>query len=148
MVTQQMYLTQEDYKPVCSSRELEILQQSDSETRERAERTALEEVASYLRSRFDIKTEFERQGLERNAHLVQICVNITLYYLMQWLPGKMASETRTASYENAINWLEKVQAGKASPDLPGYDNETGGNDNVSGTFPMMYGSMKKNKYDW
>lgn len=145
-----MYLTKDDYTPVCSARELEILQQSDTESRIRAESTALEEVAGYLRTRFDMEAEFAREGKARNAYLVQVCVNITLYYLVHWLPGKMSSGNRTELYENAVEWLEKVQAGKVSPALPLYGEreENKGDKRQQGDFPMLYGSMGKSRYDW
>ena len=140
-----MFLTVDDYKPVCAPRELDVLQQSDTLTRQRAERTALEEVASYLRSRYDINQAYNATGDKRNAHLVQICVNVTLYYLTQWLPGKMGMASRIELYESAIGWLKNVQSGKASPDLPLYQSADG--TPVPG-MPMMSGGMPRQTYDW
>ena len=141
-----MFLTIDDYKPVCSSRELEILQQSDTLTRERAERVAIEEVASYLRNRYDTERIFAAEGDERNAHLVQICVNVVLFYLVQWLPAKMASANRTELYEYAIEWLKSVQAGKATPDLP--TPQTDGEGKPMSSFPAAMGGFPKSRYDW
>lgn len=142
-----MFLTIEDYKPVCSPRELDVLQQSDNDTRQRAERVALEEVASYLRTRYDMQKTYAATGDDRNAHLVQICVNVTLFYLVQWLPGKMASGNRTSLYEYAIEWLKSVQKGAATADLPEYTNEAGDAENPVG-YPMAAGGMDRQTYDW
>lgn len=140
-----MFLTLDDYKPVCSVRDLVVLEQSDPATRRRAEGVALEEVASFLRSRYDMQKAYEATGDDRNPHLVQICVNVTLFYLVQWLPGKMASDNRTSLYEYAREWLKLVQRGGATADLP--LNTAGGDENSSGS-PMITGGMERQKYDW
>lgn len=142
-----MFLTIDDYKPVCSARELDVLQQSDTDTRQRAERVALEEVASYLRTRYDMQKAYAAADDDRNPHLVQICVNVTLFYLVQWLPQKMASGNRTTLYEYAIEWLKSVQKGAATADLPQYTNEDGKAENPVG-YPMAAGGMDRAKYDW
>jgi phage gp36-like protein len=141
-----MFLTIDDYKPVCSPRELDILQQDDTLTRQQAEQTAQEEAAGYLRSRYDMQAAFAEQGAGRNPLLVQIVVNITIWYLVQWLPQKMASGNRLLLYKNAIEWLRDVQAGKAMPDLPGYI--TGDGKPADMAFPFVAGSMPKQQYDW
>ena len=48
-----MFLTEDDYRVVCDEDELDILTRSEPETRQKAERVAMEEVASYLRPRYD-----------------------------------------------------------------------------------------------
>ena len=140
-----MFIEEEDYRTVCSPRELEVLQQSDTPTRLRAERVAMEEVASYLRMRYDIDRAYAATGNERNAHLVQLCVTVTLYYLVQWLPQKMASAHRTEQYERAIEWLKEAGAGKVTASLPSA-GESGNGDGSN--FPCMAGSMPRSQYDW
>lgn len=141
-----MFLTTDDYLPVCQPRELDILQQEDTNIRERAELTAQEEIASYLRGRYDMAAAFAKSGSERNAYLVQLCVNVALYYLVQYLPGKISTSNRVTLYENALEWLKLAQSGKASPDLPAYsDNE---NNTTNPSFPHLSGSLKKQNYIW
>ena len=141
-----MYLTDEDYKVVCGEQELDIITQSDNENRRNAERTAREEIASYLRARYDIEKEYALTGEERNAFLVQVAVNISLYYMVHSLPGHMASEGRHELYEAAISWLNKVQSGKAMPSLPVYTDSEGNETNASN--PVRYGTMPRNKNDY
>ena len=138
-----MFIEEEDYRTVCSPRELEVLQQSDTPTRLRAERVAMEEVASYLRTRYDMDQAYATEGSKRNAQLVQICISVTLYYLVQWLPQKMASAHRTEQYERAIEWLRLAQAGKVTASLP-----LAGESPNQNSFPCMAGGMKKQTYDW
>lgn len=138
-----MFLTIDDYRPVCSIRELDILQQKDDTIRLQAERTAMEEAAGYLRGRYDTDAAFALEGDERNAMLVQVCVSLSLWYLIQWMPGKMASTNRENTHEQAISWLRDVQAGKSSPLLSAYGN------NSSGTkVSFACGYNPRQSYEW
>ena len=140
-----MFLTTDDYRVVCSVADLDIITQSDEETRRQAERIAMDEVAGYVRSRYDIDQAYAAEGDERSAMLVQITVSIALYYLSKWLPQYMGSDVRLELYDNAIARLKDIQKGAFSPDLPKYaaDDEEG-----AGAQPMIYGSMTKSSYDY
>lgn len=140
-----MFLDEDDYRVVCDVDELDVLTRSDPQTRQKAERVAMEEVASYLRPRYDTDKAFAAQGEARNEMLLQVTANIALYYLAHWLPQKMALEGRLELYENAIAWLTKVSKGGAMPNLPTYTNESG---EVDVTNPMRFGGMPANKYDY
>ena len=139
-----MFLTENDYI-VSSSNSLNVLQQSSPEKREKAERMACEEIAGYLRGRYDTDRVFSKQGDERNDVLVMRACDIALYHLSSWLPGKMGHEIRKERYEQAIKWLEGVQSGKIMPDLPTYTGEDGEEDANN---PFKWGSEKKNTYIW
>jgi len=145
-----MFITIEDYATVCDERELAVLQNADETIRERAERSALEEVASYLRVRYDVAKAYAAQGDDRNPYLVQIVVNVSLYYLAQRLPMKMAGAKRAELYQQAVDWLKLVGAGKSTPNLP--PRESVADDGATGTsgdgFPMIMGSIPPQKYDW
>lgn len=140
-----MFLTVDDYKTVCDTRTLDVITQSDAANRARAEVTAQEEVASYLRSRYDIDTAFAATGTSRNPYLVQITANIALYYLVHWLPQNLGLEARRELYDDAIAWLTKVQKGAASPDLPLYTNSDGTTDTGN---PVKFGCMDKQNYTY
>ena len=140
-----MFLTQQDYKGVCDEDTLDVLTQSDEATRQRAEQVAMEEVASYLRSRYDIAKAYAAQGEARNPFLVQITANIALYYLVHWLPQFMGIDARKQLYDDAILWLKQVQGGKAMPDLPTYQSENGDEDINN---PIRYGGMSPSQYDY
>ena len=79
-----MFLTVEDYRSVCDDYEFEQITQSP-ETREVAEAAALEQISSYLRSRYDIDRAFAASGSCRNAMLVQVAVNISLWLIHRGL---------------------------------------------------------------
>lgn len=139
-----MFLTVEDYKSVCDDFEFEQITHSP-ETREAAETAAMEQIASYLRSRYDIERAFAQQGECRNAMLVQCAVNIALWLMVHRLPQSMGHERRECLYNDAVKWLRDVQASKASPDLPLYISSDGSTDTHN---PIRSGCMPPNRYDY
>nr|DAR70780.1 MAG TPA: head to tail adaptor [Caudoviricetes sp.] len=139
-----MFLTEDDYI-VASSTALGVLQQSSEDKRNTAERMAVEEVSGYLRSRYDVKKIFAATGGERNDVVVMRTCDVALYHLSSWLPNRMGHEIRKERYELALKWLEGVQAGKITPDLPTVTGEDGEEDVNN---PMKWGSEKKNTYIW
>ncbi len=139
------FLTLDDYKVVCSPADLDIISQSDPANRERAERAAFEEIAGYVRSRYDIAAAFEARDIARNPLLVQFAVSIALWWLGQWLPGMMGSDSRELLYKSAIDRLKDIQNGKFIPDFPEYAR---GPDSSGLGNAMRFGSMKKQQYDW
>lgn len=140
-----MFLTEDDYKVVCDADELDVLTRSDTATRQKAERVAMEEVASYLRPRYDTDKAFAAVGDDRNDMLVQVTANIALYYLVHWLPGSLALDGRQELYENAIAWLTRVSKGGAMPNLPTYTGENGETDTSN---PVRFGGMSANDYSY
>lgn len=139
-----MFLTENDYI-VASADALTIFSQSTPEKREKAEKMAIEEIAGYLRSRYDTGLIFSAVGDNRNDVIVMHACDITLYHLVSWLPGKMGREIRKERYERAVKWLEEVQAGKVTPDLPTCTGEDGEEDINN---PVKWGSGKSNTYIW
>lgn len=89
-----MFLEDRDYKVVCNDDTLDIITQSDEQTRRDAERSAQEEVEGYLRARYDTAKAFAQTGDKRNAMLVRVTVSIALFYLGQSLPQFMGNEQR------------------------------------------------------
>lgn len=146
-----MFITIDDYASVCEAGELTVLHNADPAIRQRAQQAALEEVAGYLRSRYDMASAYAAEGDARNPHLVLVVVNIALYYLTQRLPMKMAGTKRADLYHEAIDWLKMAGAGKTAPDLPPLQ-VTGGTGAAAGTtgggFPLVCGSIPPQKYDW
>lgn len=139
-----MFLNVEDYRSVCDDFEFEQITHSP-ETREAAETAAMEQIASYLRSRYDIERAFAQQGECRNAMLVQCAVNIALWLMVHRLPQSMGHERRECLYNDAVKWLRDVQASKASPDLPLYISSDGSTDTHN---PIRSGCMPPNRYDY
>ena len=139
------FLTIDDFKAVCDQQTLNVIDQADTANLDRAERYAIEEVSSYLRSRFDTAAAFSASGDQRNGLLVMILADVCLYHLIAWLPKRIGFEIRETRYKQAIDWLKDVQAGKASPDLPvPTDPDTG---EVTSQ-PVRFGGWAKSEYQY
>ena len=136
------FLTKNDFKAVCDPVTLDVINQADDDNLNRAIGYAQEEVASYLRSRFNVAAAFAKEGSERNAQLVMIMCDVALYHLVAWLPKRIGFEIRETRYNNAIDWLKNVQSGKATPDLPPLTNEAG--EDIGN--PVRYGGWEKSEY--
>lgn len=146
-----MFITDEDYKVVIGEQALKVVSQVSQENRANAETEAQEEIASYLRPKYDTDAIFatvpgaSASGKDqRNKLIVMYTCDIALYHMAASTPSKMGMEIRKERYERAIKWLEGVQAGKIVPDLPLATDEEG---NPLG-FPMVYGCQKKLRHNW
>lgn len=139
------FLTKEDFNAVCDDQTLAVINQQNEENLSRSENYAIEEISSYLRSKYDVASVFSSIGEQRNAQIVMICCDIALYHLIAWLPKRIGFEIREIRYKRAIEWLESVQASKASPDLPPLTKDDGSGQIVSN---FRYHSWQKNNYEY
>lgn len=140
-----MTLTEEDYKVVIGETGYKAVSQLSESNVRNAEQEAQEEMAGYLRPKYDIKAIFSAEGDQRNSTIVMYLCDIALYHLSASLPQKMGSEIRKERYERAIKWLEGVQAGKIVPDLPLPIDEDG---NTMAIGSVIFHSNKKLKHEW
>lgn len=120
-----MFISQDDFKVVASDVSLKALSQATPENIENAIAEAQEEVAGYLRPKYDVAAIFAQQGGERNRQVVMYTADIALYNMSAALPQRMGYDTRKERYDRAIGWLEDVQAGRIVPDLPVVANADG-----------------------
>lgn len=139
-----MFITDEDYRVVIGEQALKVVSQVSEENRVNAETEAVEEIAGYLRPKYDTTAVFSASGSDRNRLVVMYVCDIAIYHMSASTPQKMGMEIRKERYERAIKWLEGVQAGKIVPDLPLAIDENG--DTIG--LPMKYGSQKKQRYNW
>lgn len=139
-----MFLTEQDYV-VVGEQALKVLKQSSDENRERAEAFAQEEIAGYLRGRYDVNAVFEAEDSERNQAIVMYMCDVALYHMVSWLPGRMGFDIREIRYKRAIEWLKDVQAGKTMPDIP---TVTGPNGEEDINNPIRFNAGERNNYSW
>ena len=138
-----MFITEEDYKVVIGDNALKVISQVSPENRTNAEAEAREEIAGYLRPKYDCTAIFSAQDEHRTAHCHVHLRHFTLH-MSAAMPQKMGSEIRKERYERAIKWLEGVQAGKIVPDLPlavGEDGLPSGNS-------FVYSCQKQLHHNW
>lgn len=139
-----MFVTDQDYKVVIGEQALKVVSQISAENRANAETEAVEEIAGYLRPKYDAGAVFSASGTQRNKLVVMYTCDIAIYHMTASTPQKMGMEIRKERYERAVKWLEGVQAGKIVPDLPLAMDEYG--EPVG--MPMVYGCQKKLKHNW
>lgn len=140
-----MFITEDDYKIMIGEAALKIVTQADEANRTNAEATAIEEMAAYLRPRYDTAAIFAARGEKRNRLLVMYACDIALFHMVAAMPQKMGFEIREERYKLAIKWLEGVQAGKVVPDLPrpGENDTSDGGGNT-----IRYHSQPQLRHNW
>lgn len=139
-----MYITEEDYRVVVGENALKVISQTDETNRLMAEVEAQEEIACYLRPKYDCEAIFAAEGEQRNRQIVMYTCDIALYHMVSAMPQKMGAEIRKERYERAIKWLEGVQAGKIVPALPLATDERG---NATGE-SIIYSSQPQLRHNW
>lgn len=132
------FITKEDFKVVSSEASLKAITGASQDNIDNAIAEAQEEVAGYLRPKYDTEKIFAMEGNLRNRQIVMYTADIALYNMTASLPNRMGYETRQERYERAIKWLEGVQAGKIVPDLPILTDEIGNEQSQSGV--LAYGN--------
>lgn len=140
-----MFVSEEDYSTLCDAQALQIYQQSNAENRERAERMAIEEIKSYLGGRYNISAIFGAKAEDRNYLLLMWVMDVALYHLSSWLPGRMGSETREKRYDKVIESLRMVATGKLTPFLEPATKEDFNKAEASG---FVWNSDARNNNNW
>lgn len=139
-----MFITDEDYRVVIGESALKVISQASIDNRANAEAQAMEEIAGYLRPKFDTQAVFSAEGPQRNRMIVMYTADIALYHMGASMPQKMGAEVRKERYDRAIKWLEGVQTGKIIPDLPAVLDEDGNLSDVG----IVFNSDKPLRHNW
>ena len=84
-----MFITDEDYKVVIGDQALKVVSQVSQENRANAETEAMEEMAGYLRPKYNTKAVFSAAGTDRNRLVVMYTCDIALYHMAASTPQKM-----------------------------------------------------------
>ncbi|MEM7372810.1 MAG: phage protein Gp36 family protein [Bacteroidota bacterium] len=112
------YLVLDDYKSDIKASNLDAMVNSDVSVRTTAEDEAESMIKTYLNQLYDTATIFAQTGTDRHPHLMSIMKAIVLHKLHGRLPKRMMPDNIQASYNEAVIWLEKVNDGKISLELP------------------------------
>ena len=123
-----IWLNDTDIRPVCTQEDLEVLAQATDAYKNSAEARTISFFKGYL-GRYDVDEIFADNGGQvpdpdtRNASLVMFVVDYFLYILYGGQPDRLIPDIRVRRYEEAVKWLEGIQKGKVSPDLPTVDTD-------------------------
>ena len=141
-----MFLNEDDYDTLILDEDRELITQSTTAIREKAEGMAIDQMSGYLRAKYNVAATFALANEARSMVLVMLCLDITLYHLHASIAGRFVPEVRRIRYEDALAWLKDVAKGLIVPDLPGYtDPETG--EEVTG-LNIIFGSNAKQDNSW
>lgn len=106
------FIRPEDYDSTIHTEILEALVRSDATVIEQCENDAIEEMKSYLSSRYDVDAIFSKEGDERNKLILMYAKDIAVYHAFcVHNPYKM-SKVRQDRYDRAMEWLKQVSEGK------------------------------------
>lgn len=132
------FLTNDDYNAQIRNEVKAVLLQSDG-SQALAEQMAEAEITSYLRPRgYNVATIFAATGTNRNAQIIMLMVDITLYHLHSNIVTRAMPSTRQKRYDDAVSWLKMVSKGQLEPELPRLDA-----DDEDATPTLKLGSNKK-----
>ena len=130
-----MFITEEDYRVVIGENALKVVSQASQEIRDNAELEACEEIAGYLRPKYDTEAVFSAEGGNRNRLVVMYAADIALYHMIAAMPQKMGSEIRKERYDRAIKWLEGLPLATDEDGTPTGDL-------------LIFGSQKQLRHNW
>ncbi len=115
------FLTDTDYAALVDDDDLAALTEGgNTAVRAAAEAAAQEEVAGYLRGRFDVAAAYLATDAARNAQLVQAVADVTLWNLAPRVALRNVSDIRETRYRAALAWCKQVALAQSNPDLPTY----------------------------
>ena len=93
------FITKEDFKVVSSEASLKAITGASQDNIDNAIAEAQEEVAGYLRPKYDTEKIFAMEGNLRNRQIVMYTADIALYNMTASLPNRMGYETRQERYK-------------------------------------------------
>lgn len=110
------FLTKDDILKLIDIDTLDVLTDEDDTRLDTTEDTAIQEMTTYLNTRYDTTEIFT--GTEKNSLIVMYLTDIILYHLHSRIAPDNIPELRVNRYTNARDWLEKAADGFTSPLLP------------------------------
>ena len=112
-----IYLTDRDVQLLLKDEFKGQITDSDPTLFNDIELQAIDEASAYLRSRYNMPSEFAKTGTGRSAKLVQIITDITLYHIHSRISPRNISELRVKRYDDQIAFLKAVSKGTLTMDL-------------------------------
>ena len=114
-----------DYNASIHREIIETVTRGDEAVVEICEDRAIEEMRSYLSSRYDCDAIFSARDGDRNKLILMMAIDITIYHIFSIHNPQKLSQVRVDRYNRAVEWLKAVAAGKISiPDAPLLPEET------------------------
>lgn len=111
-----MYFEYTDLSKGINEETLQVISRNQDNA-ENAIKEAIQEVISYLSSRYDVKAELSKSGTSRNEMVVKLIRDVALYNCFSIYNPSKIPEIRRQKYEDSISFLKQVQSEKATLNL-------------------------------
>ncbi len=109
------FLVKTDFKYSIDLNVLDALTGGDDTIWQELSDEAVNEMKSFLSSRYDVVTIFAIIGTGRDKTIVMYCKDITLYHLYSLYNFKSIPQIRINRYNHALQWMQDVSAQKINP---------------------------------
>lgn len=147
-----MFIAIEELKSAIYHYQIEEITEADDDIVYMAISAATDESKSYLRPNnkskwkdgrplYDVATIFNATGTERHALLLEITKNIAVWYVIRLCNVDVMFDNVKDRYDRAISWLEKVNTGDITLDLPTLAEDS--TDPAAQKQPFRFGSRTK-----
>ena len=127
-----MFLDKADYSTSINIAVIDSLTGGDDSIINTLSEEAVEEMKSYLNSRYEVQPIFDAGGDERNKTLMMYAKDIALYHLYSINTLSSMPQTRFERYKKALSWLQDVSEQKINPEGLQFSGKsfvkTGGNE--------------------
>lgn len=134
------FIKDEDYSVLIRDEIKNVLLRNYTETSlANAESMAIAQLKNYLSGRYDIESIFNPEGV-RNAHIIMLVIDCSLYHLYSSMAPNKIPEHRAARYQDALNWLKDISRGNSTADLPKQKDKKG-----SDQYPFIITSENPNE---
>jgi phage gp36-like protein len=133
-----IFLTQSDFDTAIKADNLNQILNNNMGLLDAAVLAAVQEIQSYLKSKYDVASIFSKTGEERNAQVVMYAIDISLYHIHARVAPRQLPEARVARYEQSVEWLKGVMRGNIIPDLPKLSAASESSLMWGGTTPFRY----------
>jgi hypothetical protein len=113
------FINKEDYATIINDNILDEVTEIDDDKIDACEVQAIEFMAGFLNSRYDVDAIFNKTGSERNPIILRYAMAITIFYLHRIQNFSKTPSWRVDDYNEAKVWLEKVSELRINPrELP------------------------------
>lgn len=120
-----MFLVKEDLKNNIYSYQVEQITEGDESILLQALDTAEQEVKSYFytndkkeyldgRPRYDAEAIFAKRGEERNALVVNLCLSVAKWYIVDLCNADIIYDHAKERYDRAIEYLKRLAKGEVN----------------------------------
>lgn len=110
------FLIKADYFSTIKTTVLDALTGGNDTIIEELSAEAVEEMKSYLNTRYDINLIFAATGTLRNKTVLMYAKDIALYHIYSYAAFYAIPETRVNRYKKALSWLQEVHEQIINPE--------------------------------